>query len=92
MVAGVHFSRSGIPDLEPRLREPAMELIAQTLGPGDESRYEATSLVLVNTRFAWVMRASTLDLGTDERTPGPGYDRAIDRAGVRGRNRGVHAS
>lgn len=68
LVAGVHFYRSGIPDFEPRPRELTMELIVQTLGPGDDRRYDAMSFAMINTGFAAVLRAATLDLGGDERT------------------------
>ncbi|WP_246011393.1 TetR/AcrR family transcriptional regulator [Nocardia mexicana] len=68
LVAGVHFYRSGIPDFEPRLRELATELIVQTVGPGDDRLYDAMSFAMINTGFAAVLRAATLDLGTTERT------------------------
>lgn len=68
LVAGVQFYRSGIPDFEPRLRELAIELIVQTLGPGDERLYDSMSVAMINTGFAAVLRAATIDLGTDERT------------------------
>ena len=68
LMAGVLYYRSGIPDFESRLRDLSMELIVQTLGPGDERRYDAMSFAMINTGFAAVLRAATLELGTDERS------------------------
>lgn len=67
LVAGVQFYSSGLPEFEPRLRLLVKVLLIQMLGPGNDHRYDVMTFVLVNTGFASVLRASALEVGSQER-------------------------
>ncbi|MFE5290280.1 TetR/AcrR family transcriptional regulator [Nocardia sp. NPDC056611] len=67
LVGGVQFYNSGLPEFEPRLRLLVKVLLIQLLGPGNDHKYDVMAAVLVNTGFAGVMRASALEVGSDER-------------------------
>ncbi|MEV6276641.1 helix-turn-helix domain-containing protein [Nocardia sp. NPDC051832] len=67
LVIGVQFHRSGIPELEPRLRLLVKVLLIQVLGPGDDQKYDRMTFVLINTGFAAVMRASLPSVDSLER-------------------------
>ncbi|WP_282776723.1 MULTISPECIES: TetR/AcrR family transcriptional regulator [unclassified Nocardia] len=67
MIAGVQFFRSGIPELEPRLRLLVKLLLIQVLGPGDDEKYDTMTFVLINTGFAAVLRASLPSVDSQER-------------------------
>lgn len=63
----VHFYRSGIPELEPRLRVLVKVVLIQALGPGDDREYDTMSVVLINTGFAAVVRATAVDYPEPQR-------------------------
>lgn len=67
LVIGVQFHRSGIPELEPRLRLLLKVLLIQVLGPGDDEKYDRMTFVLINTGFAAVLRASLPSVDSHER-------------------------
>ncbi|RDI52973.1 TetR/AcrR family transcriptional regulator [Nocardia mexicana] len=67
LVAGVQFYSSGIPEFEPRLRLLVKVLVIQLLGPGDDHEYDVMTFVLINTGFAAVLRASALEVDSQER-------------------------
>ncbi|NUS44905.1 MAG: TetR/AcrR family transcriptional regulator [Mycobacteriaceae bacterium] len=67
LVAGVQFYNSGIPEFEPRLRLLVKVIVIQILGPGDDHQYDIATFVLLNTCFAAVLRASSLEVGPQER-------------------------
>ncbi|MFI6772257.1 TetR/AcrR family transcriptional regulator [Nocardia sp. NPDC050412] len=67
LVAGVQFYSSGIPEFEPRLRLLVKLLVIQLLGPGDDHEYDVMTFVLINTGFAAVLRASALEVDSQER-------------------------
>ncbi|WP_040809123.1 TetR/AcrR family transcriptional regulator [Nocardia concava] len=67
LVAGVQFYSSGLPEFEPRLRLLVKVLLIQILGPGDDHKYDTMTFVLINTGFASVLRASALEVGSQER-------------------------
>lgn len=67
LVAGVQFYSSGIPEFEPRLRLLVKVILIQFLGPGDDHEYDVMTFVLINTGFAAVLRASALEVDSDER-------------------------
>ncbi|AYF76961.1 TetR/AcrR family transcriptional regulator [Nocardia yunnanensis] len=67
LVAGVQFYSSGLPEFEPRLRLLVKVLLIQILGPGDDRRYDTMTFVLINTGFAGVLRATALEVGSQER-------------------------
>ncbi|WP_062987534.1 TetR/AcrR family transcriptional regulator [Nocardia anaemiae] len=67
LVAGVQFYSSGIPEFEPRLRLLVKLLVIQILGPGDDHEYDVMTFVLINTGFAAVLRASALEVDSQER-------------------------
>ncbi|MFX0578224.1 TetR/AcrR family transcriptional regulator [Nocardia nepalensis] len=67
LVAGVQFYNSGIPEFEPRLRLLVKVLLIQLLGPGDDHEYDVMTFVLLNTCFAVVLRASALEVDSQQR-------------------------
>ncbi|MFI7000226.1 TetR/AcrR family transcriptional regulator [Nocardia sp. NPDC050175] len=67
LVAGVQFYNSGIPEFEPRLRLLMKVLVIQMLGPGDDHEYDVMTFVLINTGFAAVLRASALEVDSQQR-------------------------
>ncbi|MEU0538974.1 helix-turn-helix domain-containing protein [Nocardia sp. NPDC005978] len=67
LVAGVQFYSSGLPELEPRFRLLVKVLLIQIMGPGNDHKYDVMSFVFVNTGFAAVVRASAVEIGSDER-------------------------
>ncbi|TQM26380.1 TetR/AcrR family transcriptional regulator [Nocardia bhagyanarayanae] len=67
LVAGVQFYSSGIPEFEPRLRLLVKVLIIQLLGPGNDHEYDVMTFVVINTGFAAVLRASTIELDSEQR-------------------------
>ncbi|WP_063053853.1 TetR/AcrR family transcriptional regulator [Nocardia arthritidis] len=66
LAVGVSFYDTGIPDLELRLRLFAKVLVIQLLGPGDDHKYDIMSIVLVNTGIAAALRASVLEIDTQQ--------------------------
>ncbi|MEV0342598.1 TetR/AcrR family transcriptional regulator [Nocardia sp. NPDC050713] len=67
LVAGVQFYSSGIPEFEPRLRLLVKVMIIQLLGPGNDHEYDVMTFVVINTGFAAVLRASTIELDSRQR-------------------------
>ncbi|WP_327139772.1 TetR/AcrR family transcriptional regulator [Nocardia sp. NBC_01327] len=67
LVAGVQFYNSGLPEFETRLHLLMKVLLIQILGPGDDHQYDVMTFVLVNTGFAGVLRASALEVDSQER-------------------------
>ncbi|MET8778924.1 TetR/AcrR family transcriptional regulator [Nocardia sp. NPDC004654] len=67
LVAGVQFYSSGIPEFEPRLRLLVKVMIIQLLGPGNDHEYDVMTFVVINTGFAAVLRASTIELDSCQR-------------------------
>ncbi|MGF0315956.1 TetR/AcrR family transcriptional regulator [Nocardia fluminea] len=68
IIGGVQFYSSGLPEFEPRLRMLVKLMVIQILGPGDDHRYDDIALVLLNTGFAVVLRASTLEDSSERDT------------------------
>ncbi|MFD8100215.1 TetR/AcrR family transcriptional regulator [Nocardia fluminea] len=68
IIDGVQFYSSGLPEFEPRLRMLVKLMVIQILGPGDDHRYDDIALVLLNTGFAVVLRASTLEDSSERDT------------------------
>lgn len=67
LVDGVQFYSSGLPEFEPRLRLLIKVLLIQFLGPGDDHRYDVMTFVILNTGFAAVLRASAVNVDSDQR-------------------------
>lgn len=67
LVAGVQFYSSGLPEFEPRLRLLVKVLLIQILGPGNDHKYDVMTFVLINTGFASVLRATALEVDSQER-------------------------
>ncbi|WP_280510359.1 TetR/AcrR family transcriptional regulator [Nocardia farcinica] len=67
LVGGVHFYDTAIPDFEPRLHRLIKANMVQLLGPGDDREYDMMTFVVLNTAFAGVLRAATMDVDEHER-------------------------
>ncbi|MBL1074708.1 TetR/AcrR family transcriptional regulator [Nocardia sp. 2] len=67
LVAGVQFYSSGLPEFEPRLRLLVKVLLIQLLGAGNDHKYDVMTFVFINTGFAAVLRATALEVGSQER-------------------------
>ncbi|PPJ21649.1 TetR family transcriptional regulator [Nocardia nova] len=61
LVAGAQYYSSGISEFEPRLLEVSTNLVSHAFGDGDELLHDAMATAMVNTTFAAVLRAATLD-------------------------------
>ncbi|MEV6060849.1 TetR/AcrR family transcriptional regulator [Nocardia asteroides] len=67
LIGEVQFYSSGLPELDQRLRLMVKVITIQIVGPGDETRLNAITSVLINTGFAAVVRASSVGVPGDER-------------------------